>query len=510
MSLAPNQKIKEIDDLVGIVASLKDQGQKVVMCHGVFDLVHPGHIRHLKAAKEQGDILIVSLTPDEFVNKGPGRPVFHQGLRCETLASLEFVDFVFINKWWTAIETLKTVKPSIYIKGNDYSDSSKDVTGNIEKEKKAVESVGGKIIFTDEITFSSSNLLNNFFSLYTDETTEFLKGFRKRHNFEKLQEHLDKASQCKTLVLGDIIIDEYHYCEPMGKSPKANLISTRYLSEEKFAGGVLAAANHAASISSNVHLVTCLGPETGMEKFVLSRLKKNITHKIFQRQDAPTVVKRRFVEPSYLNKMFEVSFLDNLAPLGKLEDPLCDYVESIIDDYDLVLVTDFGHGLMSRKLRELVCRKAKFLALNVQTNSANMGFNLVTKYPRANYVCIDEIEARLALQDRTTDLDYLIEELAKVMDADLTTVTHGHHGCLVFSQEEGLFKVPALTTNITDTVGAGDAFLSISSPCVATQTAPELAGFIGNVAGAISVGVVGNRSSVEKTPLLKFVSTLLK
>lgn len=504
------EKIKAIRDLSKIVADFKARGKKVVLCHGVFDVLHPGHIRHLEAAKREGDVLIISVTPDRYVNKGPGRPIFPDSLRSEVLASLAPVDFVTINEWPTAVETIKLLKPSVFVKGNDYKDRDKDVTGGIQEEENAIESVGGRIVFTNEISFSSSSLSNSLFNLYSQETAAFLDGFRKRVTEEEMTTNVNKAADCKTLVIGDIIIDEYHYCAPMGKSPKENVIVTRHLSNESFAGGVLAAANHLASLCRTVDLVTCLGPERHFEDFVRSHLKKNVHPTLFSRNDAPTIVKRRFVEPSFMRKLFEICFLngDNLPE--PVEKEIYNHLDRILPNYDLVLVTDFGHGLMSPRLIDLICRKAKFLAVNAQTNSANAGFNLVTKYPKADYICIDEPEARLAMHDRTTPLEKIIEQLSEQLKARFVTVTHGNNGCIVYCREKGSFKIPVFTKTVVDTVGAGDAFLSISSPCVAMGVPMEFAGFIGNAAGALKVGIVGNRSSVEKAPLLKYITTLLK
>ncbi|MBW2562390.1 MAG: adenylyltransferase/cytidyltransferase family protein [Deltaproteobacteria bacterium] len=102
--------ILTIDEL----ARLKREGQTLVHCHGVFDLLHPGHLRHLQAAKREGDILVVTITPDQYVNRGPNRPVFSEQLRAEQVATLECVDYVAINKWPTAVETIKLLKPDVY------------------------------------------------------------------------------------------------------------------------------------------------------------------------------------------------------------------------------------------------------------------------------------------------------------------------------------------------------------------------------------------------------------
>ncbi len=155
-------KIVSIDDIAHILRKLKSEGEKIVLCHGCFDLMHPGHIKHFQAAKEMGDILIVTVTPDVYVDKGPGRPAFNQNLRVESIAALECVNYVSINKWPTAEETLKLLRPDIYVKGQEFK-NIEDKTGKIQKEYKLAKEIGTEIKFTHEIVFSSTKLLDQHF-----------------------------------------------------------------------------------------------------------------------------------------------------------------------------------------------------------------------------------------------------------------------------------------------------------------------------------------------------------
>ncbi|MDA8104288.1 MAG: adenylyltransferase/cytidyltransferase family protein [Nitrospiraceae bacterium] len=154
-------KIYEINELAVIIRGLKAGGRKIVHCHGCFDLMHPGHIKYFQAAKKMGDVLVVTVTPDVYVDKGPGRPVFDQSLRAESIAALECVDYVAINKWPTAEETLRALKPDCYVKGQEFK-TLQDRTGKIQKEYEVVREIGAEIRFTHEIVFSSSKLLAQY------------------------------------------------------------------------------------------------------------------------------------------------------------------------------------------------------------------------------------------------------------------------------------------------------------------------------------------------------------
>ncbi|MFA4829671.1 MAG: adenylyltransferase/cytidyltransferase family protein [Thermodesulfovibrionales bacterium] len=155
-------KIKPLEELSQIIKKLKSEGKKVVLCHGCFDLMHPGHIKYFQAARNMGDILVVTLTPDIYIDKGPGRPVFNQDLRAESIAALECVDYVAVNKWPTAEETLRLLRPDIYVKGQEF-ENLEDKTGKIQKEYEVLKEIGAEMRFTHEIVFSSTKLLKQNF-----------------------------------------------------------------------------------------------------------------------------------------------------------------------------------------------------------------------------------------------------------------------------------------------------------------------------------------------------------
>ncbi|HDZ62754.1 MAG TPA: hypothetical protein ENH40_06390 [Nitrospirae bacterium] len=151
-----------IKDLSDKLQALKSKGQKIVLCHGCFDLMHPGHIKYFQAAGKMGDVLVVTVTPDIYVDKGPGRPVFDQELRADSIAALECVNYVAVNEWPTAEETLKLIRPDIYVKGQEF-EKLQDKTGNIQKEFQVIKEIGAELRFTHEIVFSSTELLNKHF-----------------------------------------------------------------------------------------------------------------------------------------------------------------------------------------------------------------------------------------------------------------------------------------------------------------------------------------------------------
>ena len=192
-----------LKELADRTEQAKKAGQKVVYAHGVFDLLHVGHVRHLETARQHGSFLVVTITADAFVNKGPGRPAFPDYLRAEMLAALVHVDAVAINHEYTAENAIRLLKPDVYVKGAEYSDAQADVTGKITAEREAVESGGGKIVFTDEVTFSSSNLINRHFTTHDPSTHAFLDAMRGEGKLASLLKEIDLLSDLKVLVVGD-------------------------------------------------------------------------------------------------------------------------------------------------------------------------------------------------------------------------------------------------------------------------------------------------------------------
>ena len=498
-------QILSLDELVNVTNGLKKQGQTIVHCHGVFDLLHPGHVRHLQVAKQKGAILVVTVTPDEFVDKGPNRPAFNQQLRIETLAALECIDYVALNKWPSAVETIKRLKPNIFAKGQE---CLKDPSGNISKEEETVRSIGGELFVTSEITFSSSRLINEYLQVYTPDVNVFLKLFRQSHCASDIISELKKLKDLKVLVLGDAILDEYCYCETLGKPRKANILASKFVSEEIFAGGAFAVANHLAGFCNQVHLATCVGAERDWDPFARTHLARNITfHSLHYSGGGMTTTKRRYIDYFSNEKLFEICYLDE--PYS-ITDDMLKYLSDLVLDFDVVIVSDFGHGLIDDDLVDMLCSEAKSLCLNVQTNSSNFGFNLVTKFKSAHYICLAEPEIRLATNNRYGSLIESIKQISDQMGCARIAVTLGRLGSLVYNGDS-FYNIPAFTTDVIDTIGAGDAYFAVTSLCVAATNLPmDVIGFLGNAGAGLKIRTVGNRTPIDPTSLHKFVEVLLK
>jgi rfaE bifunctional protein nucleotidyltransferase chain/domain len=504
-------KVRTVHELGLLSERLRKAGKVVVHAHGTFDLLHLGHVRHLEAARTLGDVLMVTITADSFVNKGPGRPVFGEGIRAEMLAALEYVDWVGIHHANDAVSAITMIRPNIYVKGQDYQDPQGDITGKISYERAEVEKHGGELCFTDEITFSSSELINRHFNVFEPHVRDHLAILRGNGGIAELVNLIDSVRDYRVVLVGDAIIDEYEYVQPIGKPPKENIIATRFQDREIFAGGVFAAANHVASFCRQVDVITSLGASATHEELIRKSLHPNVRLHALTRPGVPTTLKRRFVDPSYMGKLFEVYLMDDEPLTDQLQGELNDLIREVVPGADVAIAADFGHGLLDFSSINTLLSGAKFLAVNTQSNSANMGYNLITKYPRADYVCIDAPEARLAVSDRISKIGDIAHRIVcQHVDCPKVIITQGKHGCVSYERGGVVHTIPALARNIVDTVGAGDAFFAITAPLVAAGGDMAKIGFIGNVVGALKVEIVGHRHSVDRTSVVKSLTGLLK
>ena len=498
------KKIKNIKDISSLRSKLK--GKKIGLAHGVFDIFHFGHLLHLQKAKSYCDVLVVSITGDKFINKGPGRPLYNTKQRLNMLASIEFVDFVILSDEKTSKNIIRQLRPHIYVKGNDYHKENKDYTGGIKIEKNELEKFGGKIVYTNEKTLSSTNLINRFSNELSDQTKEYLLKLRKKFNFENIKKLIDKSSSVKTLVIGEIIKDEYVFCLPLGMSPKEQIISMQENKKEIYAGGIVASVNHLSKFLDNCSLLSVI-PEGENTQFINKYIYKNINKILFKDKNYKLITKTRYLDESN-NKLFQISNKKKNDIKKATETKIVNYLKKNLKNFDHIIVNDFGHGLVTEKIINIIEKNSKYLSINVQTNSSNIGFNYLTKFTKTNYFTIDEPEARLALSDEYSNTKNLFYKLKKRIKFQSGSITFGKNGSYTIYKNKIIFS-SALTTSPVDTLGAGDAFFVISSIISRVSNDPEKIGFLGNIAGAFAVHYLGHKKYLNKEILLNYVKTYL-
>lgn len=499
---------KNIDE----IKKMKNNGKRIVLCHGVFDLIHPGHIIHFQEAKKMGDILVVSVTAAEYVRKGPGRPYFDDEMRLKFLSAIECIDYVMISEGYTVDDVIEAIEPNLYVKGEEYAKAEDDITGKIQEEIDLVRSHGGDIAYTTGQVFSSTKLINHALPALSPEVKEFMAGFSQRYSIEDIRNYTDNMGKLKILVVGDAIIDEYIYCNVQGMMSKDMGYSARYQYKEQYLGGTLAVARHLASFSENVTLMSVIGTEESVHSRMLDELSDKMRVDMTYSNVFETIVKSRYVslneKREEIDKVFAVNNLPVPMRIDKEAlDKFKDKLKNKISDFDAVVLCDFGHGLIDREVMQTIQENARFLAVNCQTNSSNYGKNLITKYKRADVFALDQKELNLAFSEYWQSEDELLVRLSEHFGSP-GWLTQGSQGAT--SVDNGHLKsCPAFTLKVKDTIGAGDAFFALASLAVAAGASMEMGTFMGNIAGALAANIVGNKESIEKVNVLKYASTLL-
>lgn len=508
-------KIISKEAFANLRENFRREGKTVVLCHGVFDLLHYGHIEHLREAKAQGDVLVVSVTAARFVNKGPGRPYFNDAQRLSFLSELDCVDYVLLSEAVTVHDIVRCVQPDIYVKGQEYANAASDVTGNIGPEQAIVEQYGGRIYFTQGEVYSSTKLLNNFFGALPEAVVQMSRGLREKYGAdvaEQARRIVDDFAKLNVLVVGDIIIDDYVFCKVQGLTTKDAAMSTRYDFRERYTGGALAIARHLANFAGHVTLLSMMGMEQEIADDIVAVMPP-VECRIVQDEHFVTPVKRRYLKRHAIRQQYEKLFsVNHLLDIDGMRQ--VDYrnfyrnLEEMLPQYDLVVVCDYGHGLLTQQAIDMLEKHARFLAVNCQANSSNYGLNVITKYHRADAFVLDERELHMAVGQSMDEEETLLRRVATRLGSSYAWVTLGASGALGIHDAEAA-ELPAATIHVKDTVGAGDAFYSLAMLAAATDAPVDLATLLANIAGAIKTNVVGNARPVEKVDLLKFLATVL-
>jgi cytidyltransferase-like protein len=490
--------------------SIRKQKKTIGLCHGVFDLLHPGHLRHLTKAKEKVDVLVVSITADQFVNKGPGRPAFNQDLRAESLANIISVDFVLVCPFPTAVESICAIKPDFYFKGSDYSNEKSDKTGNITLERQTVESFGGSIVKTDEIVFSSSELINKFLSINSTEVASWLRKLKSEFSIDEVLDWLEKISKLKVLIIGESIIDTYTDCEALGKSSKDPILCFNRGQSKSFAGGVLAIGAHCKGLGLDTTIVTGINRKDKNLSEIKNLKSKGVKIEMVDIAPYPTIRKERFVDTRTSTRVLELYEMDDSPLPDYLENESVKLVSDNIKYVDLVIIADYGHGFISDKIIQSISSFSKFTAVNVQTNAGNRGFNSLNRYTNINFITLNGGEAQLQMRRKHFEINDLINELKEKTRATNILITMGSEGVVFYPSGNSVHKAPALAPFVKDRVGAGDALLSITSLLVSMGAPSEIVTFYGNLVGAWAVSFIGNEKSLEKGMLHRHATSLLK
>ena len=464
---------------------------KVIMCHGVFDVVHPGHVRHLLYAKSKADILVCSLTADKHISKGAHRPHIPQELRAANLAAFEMVDYVVIDVNETPLKNINIIQPDYFAKGFEYTTGG--LPPKTAEEAVVVESYGGEMIFTPgDIVYSSSALINLAPPTIQYEKLQLILE-RYDISLDALRETINAMADKKVHVVGDTIVDSYTQCAMIGGQTKTPTMSVLFERKEDFSGGAAIVAKHIRAAGAQVVFTTVLG-EDGLKDMVLEDLEEcGVETNAVIDTTRPTVNKNAIVVGTY--RLLKVDTLDNRSISDNVLSQMTDAVSNTAAD--AVVYSDFRHGIFNRRtIPEFINAMPKEVYKVADSQVASRWGN-ITEFCGFDLITPNEREARFALADQDSGIRPLASLLYDKAGCKLLMMKLGERGMLVccnsdHSSLDSFYVVDTFVEQLVDPVGAGDALLAYSTLAMLVSNNDAQASILGAMAAACECEHDGN------------------
>jgi len=484
-----SHKIKSAEQIRDAIGP-RPRKKRVIMCHGTFDVVHPGHIRHMLYAKTKADILIASLTTDEHIKKGNMRPYVPEGLRAINLAALEMVDYVVIDGDPTPLTNLALIKPDFFAKGYEYTAGA--VNPKTQEEIDILESYGGEMIFTPgDIVYSSSALLELAPpSIAVEKLITLMDA--EGVTFKDLRDALQKLKGIHAHVVGDTIVDSYTYCSMIGGMTKTPTMSVRYEKKVDYTGGAAVVAKHLRAAGADVTFSTVLGNDP-YKNFVLDDLNTCGVHcQPIIDETRPTTNKNAIVAESY--RLLKVDTLDNRS----ISDKIVEQLKHQIADTrtQAVVFSDFRHGVFNRSTIPHLTSAIPAGTFRVADSQVASRWGNILEFQDFDLITPNEREARFALGDQDSVVRPLALELLKRAKCKTLILKCGDRGIITYrttsADLRAFFTIETFADRVVDAVGAGDALLSYATLALIATKNDVIASILGNMAAGIECEHEGN------------------
>ncbi len=511
----PGGKILDHEQLLRLRAAARAAGKQIVHCHGCFDIVHPGHLRHLRHARSHGDLLLVSITGDVEMKKGTGRPLIPEELRAENLAALDCVDLVYIEQRPTARELLDEVRPDVYVKGKEYELNSDP---RFLAERGAVESHGGRVVFSSgDVVFSSTALiaaLEQSIDPYHARLRQLLS--MPELDGVELSRTISRFRGKRVLVVGEVILDTYVLCDRPDVAGEAPVMTLRPLERRMYDGAAAIIARHLAAMGASPVLVTGL-PKNDQSAMLRQRLLADGVEVRSIEVDTNIPEKQRFLVGA--QKVMKIDLLERLELDAAQQDELvalatdtarelalapCQSTEVNGGNCDAAIIADFGLGLLPQSVLAKLCpalrRNVGIMAADVSGRRSNLRM-----MRDMDLVCPSESELRQAYTLHDQGLSMVAWRLLADTRSRAALITLGADGLIAFdrlsapvNQDAGFAShvrgehVPALSGHAVDALGCGDSMLAAATLALTTGAPLLSAAFIASVAAAIQVQRLGN------------------
>lgn len=484
------RKVKTIEEVREIVG-LRPRKSKVVMCHGVFDIVHPGHLRHLMYAKEHGGILVASITSDDHITKGSFRPYVPEDLRALNLAAFEMVDFVVIDRQPTPLDNLRLLQPDYFAKGFEYMQA--DIHPKTREELKVLESYGGEILFTPgDVVYSSSSLIESAPPNLAIETLLTMMA-AENVSFDDLRAALKAMSALKVHIVGDTIVDTITTTKLIGGLTKTPTFSVQVQSKADFVGGAAIVAKHMRATGAEVVFSTVLGDDA-YKTYVLDELRAaGIETKVQVDGTKPTTNKNAIVASGY--RLLKIDTVDSRPINMKTLANLVKDIESA--QTDVVVFSDFRHGIFNRDTIPILTAAIPEGKFKVADSQVASRWGNILEFKGFDLLTPNEREARFALGDQDSVIRPLASRLYDESKCKTLILKLGDRGVLVQRGRVGegrhyFYVISSFVEQLVDPVGAGDALLAYATLAKKATGSDFIASSLGSFAAAVECEIDGN------------------
>ena len=482
-------KIKSIDEIKKIIGDIP-RSDKVIMCHGVFDVVHPGHVRHLAYAKSKAKILIVSITADVHITKAKYRPHVPENIRTLNLAAFEMVDYVIIDRNPNPNLNLEILKPDFFAKGFEYT--STGLPEATKEESKIVNGYGGEMIFTPgDIVYSSSNILEKSLPKLNIDKLLMLMS-QNSISFESLKSSLENLSTYKVHVIGDTIVDSYTRTSLIGGQVKTPTLSVLFHKQDDYLGGAGIVSSHLKAAGANVVFTTVLGNDK-YKKFVEKECNKNGVHlNAIVDSERPTTNKNVIISDNY--RLLKVDTLENRSISQNISEKIIKSIKK--NKCDCIIFSDFRHGIFNQSTVNLFTNEIEDSVIKVADSQVASRWGNICDFKNFDLIFPNEREARFSLADQDSSIGVLTSKLRTEVNFGNLILKLGEKGILCVGKENSkeYFNIGSFTENLVDPVGAGDALLSYSTLVYLKTNSLLIAGIIGSIAAACECEIDGNYS----------------
>ena len=501
------RKIKTREELRQIIGP-RPRAKSVIMCHGTFDLVHPGHVRHLMYAKSKADLLVASLTSDAHISKAAFRPFVPQQLRAMNLAALEVVDFVIIDENATPLDSIKFLQPDYFAKGYEYFEGG-GLHPRTREELSVLEAYGGELIFTPgDVVFSSSAFIEQAPpNIAADKLMTLMES--EGVTFDALRKTLDTFKDVRVHVVGDTIVDSHTYCTMIGGMTKTPTISVKFEQQVDFVGGAGVVSKHVRATGAKVKFSTVLGDDKLKDLVLQDLAKADVEVDAFIDHTRPTTQKNAFIANAY--RLLKLDKLDNRPISEKCIEHLKTSMAATA--VDAVIFSDFRHGVFSKRTIPSLIDGMPKGVLRVADSQVASRWGNILDFEGFDLITPNEREARFALGDQDSVVRPMALELYKRAQCKLLVLKLGDRGIITYRAPNpdvrSFFTVDTFAHNIIDPVGAGDALLAYATLSMVTTKNSVIASILGSIAAACSCEREGN-NPVSPEEVLKRLDTVEK